>query len=221
MSTSSLVPREEREIALLEEMQGQRKPIKTGELVKRAISRFPDRLTPSELQKRTPSGFPWWSGRFRFDLDALRKKGEAMRPTKGYWEITSPGVQRLNAQPSQEQHAGLTKSELKLLDWTKEVMDAIETGEIPAIVRTQKGGFTVELGKHIKETQIVVGRKTSEIKLVIDGEEVILQRNGKSRRGTYEKWNEPRTYAGPGLGETPLIVTVYRKPGWKPSDGVA
>lgn len=98
----------------------------------------------------------------------------------------------------------------------EEVIKAIKAGEVTATIRTKKDGFTLELGKHIKETQIVLGRKTPEIKLVIDGEEVILQRNGKLWTGTYEKWKEPEPYAGLGPGETPLIVTVYRKPGWKP-----
>ena len=31
----------------------------------------------------------------------------------------------------------------------------------------------------------------SEVKVVIDGEEVILEQNGKSRNGTYEKYKEP------------------------------
>lgn len=57
----------------------------------------------------------------------------------------------------------------------------------------------------------------AEVKVVIDGEEVILEPNGKSRNGTYEKYKEPELYASMGTGETPLIVTVYRKPGWKPS----
>jgi len=57
----------------------------------------------------------------------------------------------------------------------------------------------------------------SEVKVGIDGEEVILEKNGKSRNGTYEKYKEPKPYASAGPGETPLIVTVYRKPGWTPS----
>jgi len=59
----------------------------------------------------------------------------------------------------------------------------------------------------------------AEVKLVIDGEEVILTQNGTSRRGTYEKYKEPEEYNSEGTGETPLIVTVYVKPGWKPSQG--
>ena len=57
----------------------------------------------------------------------------------------------------------------------------------------------------------------AEVKLVIDGEEVVLEKNGNSRRGTYEKWREPAEFRGQGIGEAPLIVTVYRKPGWTPS----
>ena len=58
----------------------------------------------------------------------------------------------------------------------------------------------------------------SEVKVVIDGEEVTLEKNGKSRNGTYEKYKEPEPYASMGPGKTPFIVTVYRKPKWKPSD---
>ena len=58
----------------------------------------------------------------------------------------------------------------------------------------------------------------SVVKVLIDGEEVTLEQNGKSRNGTYEKYKEPEPYASAGPGQTPLIVTVYRKPGWKPSN---
>ena len=58
----------------------------------------------------------------------------------------------------------------------------------------------------------------SVVKVVIDGEEVTLEQNGKSRNGTYDKYKDPEPYASAGPGETPLIVTVYRKPGWKPSN---
>lgn len=54
-----------------------------------------------------------------------------------------------------------------------------------------------------------------EIKLVIDGEEVVLRPIGKSQKGTYEKYAAPPPYDGP-VG-SPLIVSVYVKPGWKPS----
>jgi len=59
----------------------------------------------------------------------------------------------------------------------------------------------------------------AEVKLVIDGEEVFLDEAGKSRKGTYEKYKEPDEFKGEGIGDSPLIVTVYLKPGWLPSKG--
>jgi len=53
------------------------------------------------------------------------------------------------------------------------------------------------------------------LRLLIDGEEVKLAPNGKS--GGYAKFQAPEPYASMPLGEAPLIVSVYIKPGWKPS----
>lgn len=58
-----------------------------------------------------------------------------------------------------------------------------------------------------------------EVKIVIDGEEIVLQDNGKSDNGTYGKFGEPEPYASMGLGESPLIVSAFIRPGWKPSKG--
>jgi hypothetical protein len=58
----------------------------------------------------------------------------------------------------------------------------------------------------------------SVIKIVIDGNEVELEANGKSRNGTYLKYKEPEPYASMGPGQSPLIVTVYQRKGWKPPD---
>lgn len=60
----------------------------------------------------------------------------------------------------------------------------------------------------------------SEVKLVIDGEEVILDEGGQLRNGSYEIYREPAEYQKLGVGKQPLIVTVHKKPGWKPSDGI-
>lgn len=57
----------------------------------------------------------------------------------------------------------------------------------------------------------------SEVKIVIDGEEVVLQAKGKAQKGTYLLFGEPEPYASMGLGESPLIASVYVKPNWKPS----
>ena len=59
-----------------------------------------------------------------------------------------------------------------------------------------------------------------EVKIVIDGEEVVLQDNGKSDNGTYGKFGEPEPYASLGLGASPLIVSAFIRPGWKPSKGL-
>lgn len=52
-----------------------------------------------------------------------------------------------------------------------------------------------------------------QVKLVIDGVEVQLEPNGKSRN--FEKFKEPNSA---GNGDRPLIVSVYVKPGWKPKE---
>lgn len=95
MSISQLVPRQEAEMALLEELRKEGRLSKTGECVGEAIEHFPQ-LTPAELQRRTPSGTIFWPGRFRFDLDRLKKRRYATNPVKGFWEITDRGIKRLN-----------------------------------------------------------------------------------------------------------------------------
>lgn len=59
----------------------------------------------------------------------------------------------------------------------------------------------------------------ADVRLVIDGEEIILEPEGKSRKGTYEKYRTPDEFKGEGIGDSPVIVTVYLKPGWLPSQG--
>jgi len=95
MSISQLVPRQEAEMALLKELQEDGKLSRTGESVEEAMKHFPQ-LSPVELQRRTPSGTLFWPGRFRFDLDHLKKRGYATNPVKGFWEITDSGIERLN-----------------------------------------------------------------------------------------------------------------------------
>lgn len=159
MSISQLVPLKEAEIALLEELQSEGKAVMTGELVRRSIKHFPQ-LTPSELQRRTPSGSLWWPGRFRFDLNRLKKKGEVRSPVKGCWEITNIGIQRLSSpiQPPEREVVKLSKAKRQLLDCLVETVEAVKAGEIPAIVYSKNGEYTVKLGRHIKETKIVVGK---------------------------------------------------------------
>jgi restriction endonuclease Mrr len=100
VSISRLIPRQEAEMALLEELRKEGKLSGTGKSVGEAIKHFPQ-LTPAELQRRTPSGTIFWPGRFRFDLDHLKKRGYATNPVKGFWEITDLGTEQLKGSQPQ------------------------------------------------------------------------------------------------------------------------
>ena len=52
-----------------------------------------------------------------------------------------------------------SRPEKETFEWTIEVIEAIRDGEVDGIVRINKKGFCVEIGEHIKETQIVVETK--------------------------------------------------------------
>lgn len=155
MSISQLAPRDKAELALLKEMQKEGKPIKTGELVARAIKHFP-KLTPAELQRRTPSGTLFWPGRFRFDLNSLKRKGQATNPTKGHWEVTRPGIQRLGraATPAARRDPRLAKAIEEALKIISDTVKAIKRDEVQATIKLGKNEMTIRLGKEIKETTL-------------------------------------------------------------------
>lgn len=52
-----------------------------------------------------------------------------------------------------------SRPEKETFEWTIEVIEAIRDGEVDGIIRINKKGFYVEIGKHIKKTQIVVETK--------------------------------------------------------------
>jgi len=60
----------------------------------------------------------------------------------------------------------------------------------------------------------------SKVILVIDGEEVVLTEGGRRKDAPYAVYREPLEYQKLGVGKQPLIITVHKKPGWKPSDGI-
>ncbi len=159
MSISQLAPRGDAELALLEEMQGEGKPIKTGELAARAMKRFPE-LTTTELKRRTPSGTLFWPGRFRFDLNNLKKKGQAANPVRGHWEITGLGIQRLAGEsPAPGRYLqGLSTTQRKVVQLLLDTVTAVKRGEVAARIRMKESGFTIKLGKHIKQTTVEVIR---------------------------------------------------------------
>ncbi len=53
----------------------------------------------------------------------------------------------------------LSKPENKTFDWAHEVIDSIKGGEIKGIIRLGDKGFNVEIGEHVKETQIIIKAK--------------------------------------------------------------
>jgi hypothetical protein len=144
VAISSAVPIREREEALQDELRSEGKPMKTGELTKRVLSKFVVKLSPAELARVTPSGYPWWTGCLRLDLNRLLKKGKVRRPSKGYWEIVNGNINQ--AKPKLDK---LTRRSISLLE---EVLRAAKSGEVPIEMTIKDGEFTVRIGKDIKET---------------------------------------------------------------------
>jgi hypothetical protein len=52
-----------------------------------------------------------------------------------------------------------SRPEKETYEWTLEVIEAIRDGEISGIIRMNKDGFCVEIGTHVKQTQIVLGTR--------------------------------------------------------------
>ena len=52
-----------------------------------------------------------------------------------------------------------SKPDEQILDWASEVIEAIKEGEISVVIRFGSGRFSLEIGDHIKKTEIVVGTK--------------------------------------------------------------
>ena len=94
-SVNSLVPRDDAELALLFELFMCGGEGDTGYIVERAMARFPVLQTQKELNRETPSGRGWWSGRFRFNISNLVKRGEAINVKRGLWRITEKGMDRI------------------------------------------------------------------------------------------------------------------------------
>ena len=95
MGITNLVPYNEAEIAILEELTQSGGEGETGIIVDNAKKHFPVLQTPTEEDRMTPSGNGWWSGRFRFDLSRLKRKNEVINTRHGLWIITEKGISRL------------------------------------------------------------------------------------------------------------------------------
>ncbi len=144
MSISGIVPIRDREEALQEELRNEGKPMKTRVLTKRVLNRFASKLTPAELDRVTPSGYPWWPGCIRLDLDRLQKKGKVRSPGKGYWEIDDDNI----SESTKRKLDKLTRRSLNLLD---EAVRSAKSGEVPVSISIKGGEFTLKLGKQIKK----------------------------------------------------------------------
>lgn len=48
-----------------------------------------------------------------------------------------------------------SKPENETFDWACEVLEAIRDREIDGVIRVSGNGFSVEIGEHVKETQII------------------------------------------------------------------
>lgn len=95
MSESSKVPNIQAEVALLLEMSMTGSEVNTGYIVSKAMAYFQYLQTAEAKNKKTPSGRPWWPGRFRFDLTNLKRLGEAENVVRGHWRITQKGRDKL------------------------------------------------------------------------------------------------------------------------------
>ncbi len=52
-----------------------------------------------------------------------------------------------------------SRPEKETFTWALEVIEAIRDGEVDGIIRINKGGFSVEIGEHVRVTQIVIETK--------------------------------------------------------------
>jgi hypothetical protein len=147
MSISGIIAIRDREEALQDELRNEGKPMKTGVLTKRVLTRFASKLTPAELARVTPSGYPWWPGCIRLDLNRLQKKGKVRRSGEGYWEIVDGNISGSTTRELDK----LARRGLNLLE---EVVRSAKSGDIPVSITIRDGEFIVKLGKDIKKTTL-------------------------------------------------------------------
>jgi len=147
MSISGAVPIRDREKAILEELRKEAKPVKTGILTKRVLARLG--LSASEKNRKTPGGYPWWTGCIRLDLDRMRKHGEVRRPIKGYWEIVG-GNGKSSTKP------GPDKFSRRALNILADLVRDAKSGDVQALITMKDGEFTIKIGEDIKKTSIQI-----------------------------------------------------------------
>lgn len=144
-SISSIVPIKDREKTLLEYLRNEGKPIRTGVLTEAVLKKLG--LTAAERKRKTPSGYLWWPGCLRFDLNRLREQGKVRRPTKGYWEIVSSN----GNQPDKSRPDKFSRRALNIL---AEIVKNARSGDVPVSVTMKPGDVHIRFGENIKQTSI-------------------------------------------------------------------
>lgn len=146
---SSAVPIRDREKALLEELRREGEPLKTGVLTERVLNRLG--LSPSERRRTTPSGYGWWPGCLRFDLNRLREQGKVRRPSRGYWEIA-------DAKSTPSAKPGPDKFSRRALNILAELVRDAKSGEVSTLITMKHGEFTIKFGESIKQTSLQIAQ---------------------------------------------------------------
>ena len=149
MTISSAIPIRAREKALLDELRREGKPIRTGVLIERVLKRLG--LTPAEWRRKTPSGYPWWPGCIRFDLNRLREQGKVCRQSKGYWQIAG-GNGNVTTKPVPD------KFSRRGLNILSDLIRDAKSGDIPVLITMRDGEITIKFGESIKQTLIEIAR---------------------------------------------------------------
>ncbi len=149
MSISGAVPIRDREKAILEELRKEAKPVKTGILTERVLARFG--LSASEKSRRTPGGYPWWTGCIRLDLDRMRKHGEVRRPIKEYWEIVGDDG-NASTKP------GPDKFSRRALNLVAELVRDAKSGDVPVSITMRQGEFTIRFGENVQQTSTEIAQ---------------------------------------------------------------
>ena len=121
--------------------------MRTRVLTNRVLNRLV--LPPAERGRTTPSGYPWWPGCIRFELNRLREQGEVRRPSKGYWEIAG-GDGNTSTKPVPD------KFSRRGLNILAEFIRDAKSGDIPVLITMKDGEITIKFGESIKQTSIEI-----------------------------------------------------------------
>jgi len=95
----------------------------------------------------------------RMDNQSRLRLAEWFRQHRNLRPGDEVSFSRLNGTMRITLSRSFSRPEKETFAWALEVIEAIRDGEIEGIIRINKGGFSVEIGKHVRETQVVLGMK--------------------------------------------------------------